>query len=417
MTTPNALGRSRRALSSACTTLPFAVLLLMACSAEDAATAAQDNGAVSEDAATAPEPDALTAADSAAGGDDIANVDSGASSDAAGEADTREDDAGTSDPDGEALYQTYCGFCHGANGEGYLADNANALAQPDFLATASDEFLFQSTVFGRPGTPMSPWGVSQGGPLDDDEVRAIVAFIRGWQTRPSIELVDRPAGSALRGESVYNAACVSCHGADGEGVTAVSLNNPWFHELASDGFIRYAIENGRAPYMQAYAGALTEQQLDDVVAYIRTWRVPVDAEPVPPFEPDLTAATLNPDGEPATFTLREDRFAPAAEVFAALNEGKRLVLLDARPTADYLDAHLTGATSLPFYDIDDAAIAALPRDTFIITYCGCPHAVSGQAMDALVAAGFTDVAVLDEGFYYWVEQGWPLTSGPERGTP
>jgi cytochrome c oxidase cbb3-type subunit III len=399
--------------------LAMIALLAVGCSSDDDAAAAAPTAggdALVDDAATAPERGDVAAEDVPSNASDATPAEDTASTDTASGADSDDDTTGAA-PDGEALYQTYCGFCHGANGEGYLADNANALAQPDFLATASDEFLYQSIVFGRPGTPMSPWGASQGGPLDDTEVRAIVAFIRSWQSRPSVELTDRPAGSALRGESVYNAACVSCHGADGEGVTAVSLNNPWFHELASDGFIRYAIENGRAPYMQAFAGALTDQQLDDVVAYIRTWRQPVDAEPVPPFVPDLGAATLNPDGPAATFALREGRFAAAADVFAALTNGERLVLLDARPTADYLDAHLTGATSLPFYDIDDAAIAALPRDTFIITYCGCPHAVSGQAADALIAAGFTDVAVLDEGFYYWVEQGWPVTSGPERGTP
>ena len=58
---------------------------------------------------------------------------------------------------GEELYQQFCGFCHGAEGEGYLADNANALSNQDFLSVATDEFLTLSTVHGRSGTPMSPW--------------------------------------------------------------------------------------------------------------------------------------------------------------------------------------------------------------------------------------------------------------------
>ena len=37
---------------------------------------------------------------------------------------------------GKALYEKYCDFCHGADGEGYLADNANALSNQSFLAAA-----------------------------------------------------------------------------------------------------------------------------------------------------------------------------------------------------------------------------------------------------------------------------------------
>src|SRR5688572_19990491 len=42
---------------------------------------------------------------------------------------------------GAELYSAMCAVCHGANGEGYKADLAPALAHPEFLATVSDEFL------------------------------------------------------------------------------------------------------------------------------------------------------------------------------------------------------------------------------------------------------------------------------------
>ncbi|MBU6159646.1 MAG: c-type cytochrome, partial [Myxococcales bacterium] len=148
---------------------------------------------------------------------------------------------------GQELYVQYCDFCHGDNGEGYLADNANALSNQNFLATASDDFLRSSIVHGRPGTPMSGWGRAAGGPLDDAQVADLITFIRQWQTVPSVELSETTAveGVATRGTGVYNARCASCHGADGEGVSAVSLNNPWFHAAASDAFIEYAIVHGR----------------------------------------------------------------------------------------------------------------------------------------------------------------------------
>ena len=42
---------------------------------------------------------------------------------------------------GAHLYDKHCALCHGENGEGYKADNANALGNQDFLVSVSDEFL------------------------------------------------------------------------------------------------------------------------------------------------------------------------------------------------------------------------------------------------------------------------------------
>ena len=56
---------------------------------------------------------------------------------------------------GAVAYAKTCALCHGAQGEGYVADNATALNNPTFLATAPDDFLRQSVGRGRPGTTMS----------------------------------------------------------------------------------------------------------------------------------------------------------------------------------------------------------------------------------------------------------------------
>ena len=58
----------------------------------------------------------------------------------------------------ESLYSTYCGLCHGEQGEGYVSPQANALNNPEFLAAATDDFLRESTIYGRPETKMSAWG-------------------------------------------------------------------------------------------------------------------------------------------------------------------------------------------------------------------------------------------------------------------
>ena len=54
-------------------------------------------------------------------------------------------------------------------------------------------------------------------------------------------------------------------------------------------------------------------------------------------------------------------------------------------------------------------VARLPRDgTFIVAYCGCPHAASGRVVDALRERGFENTAVLDEGVLVWRDLGYPV---------
>src|SRR5579859_8097602 len=75
---------------------------------------------------------------------------------------------------GQELYARMCAVCHGAAGEGYRADQAPALAHPDFLASATDVHLRNAIADGRAGSTMSAWSSLHGGPLGDTDVRAIV---------------------------------------------------------------------------------------------------------------------------------------------------------------------------------------------------------------------------------------------------
>src|ERR1700761_7902702 len=79
---------------------------------------------------------------------------------------------------GAALYARMCAVCHGPSGEGYAADHAPALAQPNFLASASDAYLRKAVARGRAGTTMSAWSQARGGPLVDADVDAVVAYLR-----------------------------------------------------------------------------------------------------------------------------------------------------------------------------------------------------------------------------------------------
>jgi cytochrome c oxidase cbb3-type subunit 3/ubiquinol-cytochrome c reductase cytochrome c subunit len=325
------------------------------------------------------------------------------------------DDYDTPEQHGAALYDTYCGFCHGAQGEGYVSDNANALANQDFLRIASDEFLASSIMHGRPGTPMSAWGTSMAGPLSDEDVEHLVAYIRSWQTVEPLDVdgYELPAdASVMRGASYYAAAgCDDCHGELGKGGPYITLENPWFLTEVSDGYLYTSIAEGRRDTpMPSFAATLSEAQIADIVALLRSWEREPNTDPLPPFEPDVSDACLNPGGPDPAFELVDDRFIGVDAVHTALAAGSKMIIMDARGHADFVEGHIEGAVSVPFYQLE-SVIDELPKDVWIVAYCGCPHAISGQAFDALRAAGFTKTAVLDEGYYVWVERGYPVATG------
>ncbi|TNF86904.1 MAG: c-type cytochrome [Gammaproteobacteria bacterium] len=72
------------------------------------------------------------------------------------------------------------------------------------------------------------------------------------------------------GRSIYQRHCVSCHGADGSGSMAGA---PDFRRgrglMQSDQALVSRIENGKRA-CPAYRGILKEQEILDVIAYIRT---------------------------------------------------------------------------------------------------------------------------------------------------
>ena len=93
-----------------------------------------------------------------------------------------------------------------------------------------------------------------------------------------------------------------------------------------------------------------------------------------------------------------------------------MILLDARPPSDYVRYHIPGAIPSPYYEIENVK-ARLPRDgTWIVAYCGCPHAASGRVMDHLREEGFENTAVLDEGVLVWSQEGYPVVRGEAPGS-
>jgi mono/diheme cytochrome c family protein/rhodanese-related sulfurtransferase len=321
--------------------------------------------------------------------------------------------------DGGALYQRYCALCHASDGTGYAADNAPSLVSPSFLSTATDEFLFDATAYGRPGTPMAAYGSDLGGPLESDQIRAIADWLRRRRPVEPLALDPNPiAGDRARGSEVYAAECARCHGARGEGVEAVSLSNPRFLASASDAFLQHAIREGReGTEMIAYGKHLAPEQIAALTAFIRTWERPIETPKPVAGAPKAIDPLQHPDGPRPDFVLREGRYLAADDLKAALDQKARVVLVDARPTSDWIASHIPGAVPIPYYDVN-ALAEMLPKDgTMIVAYCACPHAASGEVVDYLRELGFPATAILDEGFLVWVERGYPVVPGAPPTEP
>jgi cytochrome c oxidase cbb3-type subunit 3 len=200
-----------------------------------------------------------------------------------------------------------CAVCHGAHGEGYKADQAPALAHPDFLATVSDDFLRFAITFGRQGTTMSAWSSTAGGPLSDADVDAVVLFLRSWQTRPTASVDDSPAhGDSAKGQALFQRNCERCHGAKG---TYLHLLSRQLLIKARPGFLRAAISGGRPnTKMQGYAETLGEDGIEDIMAFLRSqpnWPIPGEIPGTKHVTPlPLGPLPLNPRGRtPTNFTV------------------------------------------------------------------------------------------------------------------
>jgi mono/diheme cytochrome c family protein len=84
---------------------------------------------------------------------------------------------------GQQLWGLNCAACHGLNG---LGVSAPALNSQEFFQGTSDEQIAGIIRGGVPGTAMPAWWNEYGGPLTDQQIAEVVAYIRSWEkTAPS----------------------------------------------------------------------------------------------------------------------------------------------------------------------------------------------------------------------------------------
>lgn len=174
---------------------------------------------------------------------------------------------------GGETFASQCVACHGANGEGGVGP---ALNSKTLLKNTPDAIFFSVIRSGVPNTQMPSWSVDFGGPLTDEDIRDVVAYVRAWEpTAPEITVKVAVPDPAL-GAVLFASTCAICHGEGGkggvrEGVPA--LNDPARLAKFDDAWYRSVIANGRpAKGMPTWGTVLSPAQLEDLVALIGAWR-------------------------------------------------------------------------------------------------------------------------------------------------
>lgn len=200
-----------------------------------------------------------------------------------------------SELDGAALYATNCVFCHGESGEG--APNP---AQPDditapistaeYLASRTDDSLRTVVAEGLPQFGMAGFAVANGGPLQPDEIDAVVAHIRAWESDPPVQLDSSVSAAGLSNspDFLYPELCAQCHGALGEGGIGPAFADPALQSSRTDQELFDSINLGhQATAMIAWGEVLTQTQIEGLVAHLRSL-----GEPAGPAAPRYTVDVL-----------------------------------------------------------------------------------------------------------------------------
>jgi mono/diheme cytochrome c family protein len=223
---------------------------------------------------------------------------------------------------GEALYNLTDPSTGEVTAVNWKAPAVNTI----FYRFSEDEVRF-ILVYGRPFSPMSPWGVEGGGPMNDQQIDTLLAYLHSIQidredcgvgeddikTCPSGHLPAKLQGDidtlarqsvddgtyASYGEALYNLelasgaySCARCHttgwswgdpgvagqGAFGWNLTGGAVNAHFPNETDMIDFIKngsvlgakYGRQGQGSGRMPAFGALLTDEQLEAIVDYVRS---------------------------------------------------------------------------------------------------------------------------------------------------
>ena len=169
---------------------------------------------------------------------------------------------------GGIVFRSYCMLCHGERADGMARASKLYGTANLSIKTQPPEYYDKIIRNGGVAVGRSEFMPSWGDELSEEQIADVIAYLG---------VVANPVG---RGEVVFKTNCVLCHGinANGKGRASVLFNPPPADLTISDKNDEYkrliitlgGQAMGRSEAMPVWSEQLTEQQISDVVAYIRT---------------------------------------------------------------------------------------------------------------------------------------------------
>jgi mono/diheme cytochrome c family protein len=122
-----------------------------------------------------------------------------------------------------------CANCHGPEGMG--GDDESPVVGPNLHSRAIADKLRVNpeyvrlvvsyggiVVSGNVNSPMPAWSAEVGGPLNEQQIEAVVALVEGWAAEAAEQPVEEVEDTPEAGQEVFaTAGCASCHGPELEG--------------------------------------------------------------------------------------------------------------------------------------------------------------------------------------------------------
>lgn len=115
---------------------------------------------------------------------------------------------------GKLLYLTHCARCHGETGG--PQKRISAINSKNYLEAVDDILLYRIIERGIPRTGMVALSDKEGGPLNQEQMNHLVAFIRNWEKTASV----LPEAPPLKQRSIFiheevpytgSESCIGCH--------------------------------------------------------------------------------------------------------------------------------------------------------------------------------------------------------------
>jgi mono/diheme cytochrome c family protein len=128
-----------------------------------------------------------------------------------------------------------CARCHGPDGEGgEIPNDPDGRSAPSLRTASLAEKLRVNPEYvrlvvsyggvvasGNVNSPMPAWSTEVGGPLNEQQIEAVVSLVEGWAVEAGEQAPEDVEDTVEAGESVFNSAgCAGCHGPDLTGSSA-----------------------------------------------------------------------------------------------------------------------------------------------------------------------------------------------------